>query len=151
MRGISWVEIWLRFSLFTYSHVYLWLFHLLYHPWNGPTEHQLLCRNLPRKTLMMSCRWVGFFSISNPYIISFLGSLTRYDHSLDESSEFSIQSVLQVTIFLSIELFVASTEACEAPNFTFSAIRLSLFSSVFSLTLGQVKVSMAKLMHVTHP
>ena len=100
---------------------------------------------------MMSCRWVGFFSISNPYIISFLGSLTRYDHSLDESSEFSIQSVLQVTIFLSIELFVASTEACEAPNFTFSAIRLSLFSSVFSLTLGQVKVSMAKLMHVTHP
>ena len=73
-------------------------------------------------------------------IILITGSLIRYDLTLDESTESSLQATLQLATYLTIQLWVASTGVPEDDNFKFQAILLSGLSSTLSLTMAQVKV-----------
>ena len=67
-------------------------------------------------------------------------SLTRYDISLEECTEASLQSMMQLVIYLTIQLVVASTGVKPDDNYKLSAIWISVLLSTISLTLGQVKV-----------
>ena len=70
------------------------------------------------------------------------GSLSRYDLSLEECTESSLQAMLQLTTYLTIQMRppdVFSTYYVDS-NFQYQAILVSCIFSTLSLTMGQVKV-----------
>merc|ERR1712013_941852 len=72
-----------------------------------------------------------------------LGSLSRYDLSLEECTESSLQAMLQLTTYLTIQMRppdVFSTYYVDS-NFQYQAILVSCIFSTLSLTMGRVKAN----------
>merc|ERR1719369_312355 len=70
-----------------------------------------------------------------------LGSMSRYDFSLEECTESSLQGALQLTAYLTMQLLVTESLTEDDSDYHYKAIFQSCFFSTVSLTFGQVKAN----------
>merc|ERR1711892_685636 len=74
------------------------------------------------------------------YTTTPLASICRFDCTLDEAgSEASMQSALQWSYYLAVQLIVGNSSAPDSEEFRFKSLVISGVLSTISLTLGQFK------------
>ena len=74
-----------------------------------------------------------------PFIL-LTGSLSRYDFSLEECTESSLQAILQLTTYLALFLYECPVDYSPYFDYSYNIILRSYLLSACSLTIGQVKV-----------